>query len=85
MRRHRRHGLRRPSLVEMLVERGAERVVAFDVAPRPSDAEDDDRIVWFQGDLTKPDDVDRASRARSACGTSRRSSGRITSASCTTR
>ena len=47
-------------LVEMLVERGAERVVAFDVAPRPSDAEDDDRIVWFQGDLTKPDDVDRA-------------------------
>ena len=47
-------------LVEMLVERGAERVVAFDVAPKPDDAGDDPRIVWFRGDLTKPEDVDRA-------------------------
>ena len=47
-------------LVEMLVERGAERVVAFDIAPKPADAGDDGRIVWMQGDLTNPSDVDRA-------------------------
>jgi len=47
-------------LVEMLVERGAERVVAFDIAPKPADAGDDPRIVWMQGDLTKPEDVLRA-------------------------
>ena len=44
----------------MLVERGAERVVAFDIAPKPADAGDDGRIVWMQGDLTKPEDVLRA-------------------------
>jgi nucleoside-diphosphate-sugar epimerase len=49
-------------LVEMLVERGAERVVAFDIAPRPADAPDDDRIVWMQGDLTNPADVEKACR-----------------------
>ena len=47
-------------LVEMLVERGAERVVAFDIAPKPADAGDDGRIVWMQGDLTNPSDVVRA-------------------------
>jgi len=47
-------------LVEMLVERGAERVVAFDIAPKPEDATDDSRIVWFQGDLTSQDDVNEA-------------------------
>ena len=47
-------------LVEMLVERGAERVVAFDIAPKPEDATDDPRIVWFQGDLTSQDDVNEA-------------------------
>ena len=47
-------------LVEMLVERGAERVVAFDVAPRPADAKDDSRIIWQRGDLTSPSDVDEA-------------------------
>ena len=47
-------------LVEMLVERGAERVVAFDIAPRPADAPDDDRVVWMQGDLTDPAAVMRA-------------------------
>jgi len=47
-------------LVEMLVERGATRVVAFDIAPKPEDAGDDPRIVWMQGDLTNPDDVDKA-------------------------
>ena len=29
-------------LVEMLVERGAEKVVAFDISPKPSDVVDDD-------------------------------------------
>ena len=47
-------------LVEMLVERGAERVVAFDIAPKPEDAGDDPRIVWMQGDLTNANDVDKA-------------------------
>ena len=47
-------------LVEMLVERGAERVVAFDIAPKPADAGDDQRIVWMQGDLTNPADVEKA-------------------------
>jgi hypothetical protein len=32
-----------------LTERGAERVVAFDIAPKPADAADDPRIVWMQG------------------------------------
>lgn len=49
-------------LVEMLVERGAERVVAFDIAPKPADAPDDPRVVWMQGDLTKPSDVEDACR-----------------------
>jgi len=44
-------------LVEMLVERGAERVVSFDIAPKPKDALDDPRIVYMQGDLTKKEDV----------------------------
>ena len=33
-------------LVEMLLERGARRVVAFDVAPKPADW--DDAIEYFQ-------------------------------------
>ena len=44
-------------LVEMLVERGAQRVVSFDISPKPADALDDPRIVYIQGDLTKPADV----------------------------
>ena len=44
-------------LVEMLVERGAQRVVSFDISPKPADALDDPRIVYTQGDLTKPADV----------------------------
>ena len=56
-------------LVEMLVERGAEKVVAFDISPKPSDVVDDDdddakkdskRIVWMQGDLRKLSDVKKA-------------------------
>ena len=37
----------------------APRVVAFDIF-KPEDAGDDPRIVWMQGDLTNPDDVDKA-------------------------
>ena len=70
-------------LVEMLVERGATRVVAFDIAPKPEDAGDDPRIVWMQGDLTNPATWTRRARAASACGTSRRSSGPITRSTCT--
>lgn len=39
-------------LVEMLVERGAERVVSFDIAPKPKNASNDPKIVYIQGDLT---------------------------------
>lgn len=54
-------------LVEMLVERGSELVIAMDVAPAPSDAEDNDKIKWLQGDLSKPSDVDIAFRACPGC------------------
>jgi nucleoside-diphosphate-sugar epimerase len=51
-------------LVEMLVERGAARVVSFDIAPKPRDALEDARVVYQQGDLTKLEDVLRACEAR---------------------
>jgi len=54
-------------LVEMLIERGAEKVVAFDVAPPASDAVDDPRITYVQGDITKPDDVLAACRDVDCC------------------
>lgn len=44
-------------LVEMLVERGASRVVSFDKMPKPKGASDSPKIVYVEGDLTKPDDV----------------------------
>jgi nucleoside-diphosphate-sugar epimerase len=44
-------------LVEMLIERGAERVVSFDIAPKPKVALDDPRVAYVQGDLTKPEAV----------------------------
>ena len=40
-------------LVEMLIERGAARVVSFDVVPKPKDALNDARIVYQQGDVTR--------------------------------
>jgi NAD(P)-dependent dehydrogenase (short-subunit alcohol dehydrogenase family) len=52
-------------LVEMLVERGAKRVVSFDIAPTPRDALQDARVVYQQGDLTKLDDVLKACEVRS--------------------
>ena len=41
-------------LVEMLVERGAERVISFDIAPKPSDAMESTKIEWVKGDLSDP-------------------------------
>jgi len=47
-------------LVEMLVERGAERVVSFDIAPKPKGASDAKQIEYVQGDLTDPAVVEKA-------------------------
>jgi nucleoside-diphosphate-sugar epimerase len=54
-------------LVEMLVERGAKRVVSFDIAPTPKGASTDKKIVYFQGDLTKPDDIEKAFQGGVEC------------------
>lgn len=51
-------------LVEMLVERGAQRVVSFDIAPTPRDALQNARVVYQQGNLTKLDDVLKACEVR---------------------
>jgi nucleoside-diphosphate-sugar epimerase len=45
-------------LVEMLIERGCEKVISFDISPKPKDALYDSRISYIQGDITKPDIVD---------------------------
>jgi len=55
-------GLVGERLVEMLVERGAKRVVAFDRAPRPANAKSDPTVEWVRGDLTKYEDVESACR-----------------------
>lgn len=47
-------------LVEMLVERGAKRVVSFDILPKAAAAWEDPRIVYMQGDLRNPCDVAEA-------------------------
>uniref|UniRef100_A0A7S0YTQ1 3-beta hydroxysteroid dehydrogenase/isomerase domain-containing protein n=1 Tax=Hemiselmis tepida TaxID=464990 RepID=A0A7S0YTQ1_9CRYP len=44
----------------MLVERGAQRVVSFDKAPKPHLSSDDPRIQWMQGDITSLDDCMKA-------------------------
>ena len=44
-------------LVEMLIERGAEHVVSFDIAPAPKDAMISTKITYIQGDLTKYESV----------------------------
>jgi nucleoside-diphosphate-sugar epimerase len=38
-------------LVEMLVERGAERVISYDIVPRPADAWNHPAIEWVVGDV----------------------------------
>ena len=45
----------------MLIERGCKRVVSFDIAPKPKDASEDSKIEYIQGDITKIDDVLKAS------------------------
>ena len=47
-------------LVEMLVERGARRVISFDVVPKPADAWDDPRIQYVVGDITDKEAVANA-------------------------
>jgi nucleoside-diphosphate-sugar epimerase len=47
-------------LVEMLIQRGAQRVVSFDISPKPKDASNDPRIVYVQGDLTNAEVVANA-------------------------
>jgi nucleoside-diphosphate-sugar epimerase len=49
-------------LVEMLVERGCQRVVSFDIAPTPKDASTDPKIEYVQADLTKYQDVEKAAK-----------------------
>ena len=44
-------------LVEMLLERGARRVVSFDIAPKPKDALDSPHVQYVQGDLTAYDSL----------------------------
>lgn len=39
-------------LVEMLVERGAEKVISVDIVPPPAGAWTDPRITWVVGDIT---------------------------------
>jgi len=48
-------------LVEMLIERGAEQVIAFDVVPRDRvyGAWSHPRIEWVTGDISNPSDVDK--------------------------
>ncbi|CAN0530639.1 unnamed protein product, partial [Ectocarpus sp. 12 AP-2014] len=53
-------GLTGRRLVEMLAEKGAARVVSFDVVPKPADAMEHPAIEYQQGNLTIPDDVDKA-------------------------
>lgn len=49
-------------LVEMLVERGAEKVIAFDIVPKEKalGAWDSDKIVYLRGDITNYEDVSNA-------------------------
>ena len=44
-------------LVEMLVERGAKKVISFDISPKPKDALESAKIQYVQGDLTNLADV----------------------------
>ncbi|GAB5356566.1 hypothetical protein AAMO2058_000301000 [Amorphochlora amoebiformis] len=47
-------------LVEMLVERGAKRVVSFDIRAKPQDALESKVVEYVTGDLTKIEDVEKA-------------------------
>ena len=49
-------------LVEMLVDRGAARVVSFDIAPKPKNSSNDPKIQYIKGDLVKYQDVEDVCR-----------------------
>ena len=49
-------------LVEMLIERGAKRVVSFDIVPPPEHAWKHKNIEWRVGDITNLNDVIEASK-----------------------
>jgi len=53
-------GLVGQRLSEMLLERGAQRVVSFDKAPKPHLSSNDPRIQWMQGDIANLDDCMKA-------------------------
>jgi nucleoside-diphosphate-sugar epimerase len=38
-------------LVEMLIERGANKVISFDIAPKPKDGSNRPEIEYIQGDM----------------------------------
>ncbi len=44
-------------LVEMLVQRGAQKVVVLDIVPKPATAWDHPAIHYVVGDITKKEDV----------------------------
>jgi nucleoside-diphosphate-sugar epimerase len=48
-------------LVEMLVERGASKVISYDISPKPKDALESSKIQYVQGDLTNLADFTAAS------------------------
>lgn len=48
-------------LVEMLVERGASKVISYDISPKPKDALESSKIQYVQGDLTNLADFTHAS------------------------
>ncbi len=49
-------------LVEMLVERGAKKVISFDIVPPPPHAWKHKRIEWRVGDITNVNDLVEASK-----------------------
>lgn len=49
-------------LVEMLVERGCQRVVSFDIASTPKGAIQCEQVEYIQGDITRADVVENACR-----------------------
>lgn len=44
-------------LVEMLIARGSQRVISFDISPKPADALTVPQVEYIQGDLTKKEEL----------------------------
>lgn len=47
-------------LVEILIERGVDKVISFDILPKPKDSIKSSKIEYYQGDLTLYSDVNKA-------------------------